>query len=141
VYAPKEIKEDLSNMLLLDAFKFYTEENPRYMIISAHSAIEILLNKFIKKFLKEKGASETKSEKFLDATDNFHKLGLLIPVICEIKRFPIINKNIMENLKSLNTSRNNLMHYGKTDMNTEKIKRELISAFLAFKYFKLIHEI
>jgi hypothetical protein len=44
----------------------------------------------------------------------------------------------MENLKSLNTSRNNLMHYGKTDMNTEKIKRELISAFLAFKYFKLI---
>ena len=45
-FAPKEVYDDLSIMLMLDAFQKVYQEEYRHMSISAQSAIEILLYRF-----------------------------------------------------------------------------------------------
>lgn len=142
-YAPEEIKEDLANMLLLDAFKFYNERNYRYMIISAHSAVEIMQYKFFEKLLNENDISNGKTKEFLKGAATYSlQLDPLLPLMSKIMDFTMFDNKICENLKSLAKDRNNLIHRGKTDISDmTKLKEELISAFFAFKYFKIIHMI
>lgn len=143
-YAPEEIKNDLSNMLLLDAFKFFFEGNYRYMIISANSAVEILLSKFLNKIIDEKEIlSKSKKDDFLkkNMIDYRDRLDILLPLFSKILGFPELNDPIYEGLKNLNSDRNKLIHSGETPLETKRLKRELISAFLAFKYFKIIHKV
>lgn len=142
-FAPENIKGDLANMLLLDAFKFFLEENYRYMVISAHSAIEILQYKFFENFLKEHNVSKNKTENFLkDAATYSYQLDPLLPLITKIKEYPMFDDKILEGLKNLRKDRNNLVHRGQTDISDiTKLKKELISAFFAFKYFKIIPDI
>jgi len=150
VYAPENIKKDLSNMLLLDAFKFHAEEDFRNIILSANSAIEILFNKIFEKHLvdsledKSDQLSNKKKKKinhFLkDGATYGYKLYPLFPSICEITGIPRLDKDILSNLNNLRKDRNNLIHDGITDLsNKMKIKEELVAAFLTFKYFKLLH--
>lgn len=129
-------------MLLLDAFKFFFEEDYRYMIVSAHTSVEILYNKFFEKFLSDNNISKNKIDDLLNVTTYSYQLDPLLPLICKIKDYPSLNNNILEGLKNLRTDRNKLVHSGDADLSDKtKMKRELISAFLAFKYFNIIHGI
>lgn len=141
-FAPEKLKDDLSNMLLLDAFKFFFEGDYRYMIISAHSSVEIILSKFIKKILTEHSISEKNSKEFTKSIGTKYQLDTLLPLICNLLNFPILDTKIVGGLKDLRADRNRLIHTGETDiLDKTKLKKELISAFFAFRYFKLLNEI
>lgn len=137
-FAPKELKDDLSTMLLLDAFKFYFEENYRYMIISAHSSVEIILSKFIQKIFKEYGISKNKMDKFNDKFETEKQLDYILPFICNLLDFPLLNEKIVNGLNIIRNKRNELMHEGETkDMHKSEYKIMILSAFFAYKYFKI----
>lgn len=142
-FAPKEIKDDLSNMLLLDAFRSFYDENYRNMIISAHSSVEILYYQFFEKLLTENDIHRDKIGNFLkNAATYGYQLSTLLPLISKIEGFPLLNDKILEGLKNLKDARNDLLHRGITDTSDEvMLKRELISAFFAFKYFKIVLKI
>ncbi len=158
IFAPEEVTEDLSNMLLLDAFRFYAEEDYRNMVLSANTAVEILFNKFFNNLLCD--SNSLKNEEGNISSDNKdrikgflkngatygYKLYPFFPFISEIREFPGLNRKISKKLDNLKDKRNRLIHEGKPDLkneeglkNREEIKEELIAAFLTFKYFKLIH--
>ena len=112
------------------------------MIISAHSAVEIILSKFIKKIFKEYGISKNKTERLTAKIETHIQLDILLPFICNLLNFPTLDKKIVDGLKDLRKDRNNLMHEGETDISDKtKIKTELISAFFAYKYLKFYNEI
>ncbi len=151
-YAPEYVQNDLSNKLLLEAFKFYFEEDYRNMILSANTAVEILFNKFFNNLLFDSNSlkneegnvsrdNKDRIEGFLKNGATYgYKLYPFFPLISEIREFPGLNRKISKKLDNLKDKRNSLIHDGNADLiNEEEIKEELIAAFLTFKYFKLIH--
>jgi len=139
VYAPKEVLDDLGIMLLLDAFRFFQEKNYRYMIISAHTSVEIILNEFIENSLIDNGVSRGKAENLLSQAATYsHQLKALLPFVTQIRGLPKLNKRIYDSLEHLRKDRNALIHEGEVDMgNFERLRDELISAFLAHQYFRI----
>jgi len=144
VYAPESIKEDLSIMLLLDAFKFFHETNYRYMIISAHNSIEISLVNFIKNALINNGVSRKNTKSLLKQATHSYRLKSLLPFITNMIGFPSLNQRIYDSLEHLRKDRNGLIHIGKDEdeddvdlSDIDRLKNELISVVFALKYFKI----
>lgn len=141
VYAPENIKDDLSIMLLLDAFKFFHEKNYRYMVISAHNSIEISLENFIESALINNGVSITNTESLLKQATHAYRLKSLLPFITNMIGFPSLNQCIYDSLEHLRKDRNNLIHEGEVDLSDiDRLKNELISVVFAHKYFKIYNE-
>lgn len=145
-FAPKEMLDDLSTMLLLDAFQKYYDRNYRYMLISAQTSVEVLQHKFLNKLLKENKISNERIEDFLENKAPFStQLFTLLPFLANIMDFPIWKKGsqIEEGLKILRDNRNDVVHRGKLErqLNDDKLQKALLGAFFALKYFKIIHKI
>ncbi len=143
-FAPKEVNNDLSVMLLLDAFQRFYEKNYRYMVISAQTAIEILQYKFFEGLLKSSNLSDDRIKTFLEDKTTFSsQLFTLLPLLGKIMNFPIPNSKIFEGLKILVKNRNDIVHRGepKKQLNEGQLKIALMGAFFILKYYKIIHKI
>lgn len=139
VYAPEKIKNELSIMLLLDAFKFFHEKNYRYMIISAHNSIEISLENFIKYALMKNGVSKENTDGLVKhAATHAYRLKSLLPFITTMVGLPSLNKHIYDGLEHLRKDRNKLIHEGEVALDDiDRLKNELISVVFAHQYFKI----
>ncbi|MFA0834565.1 MAG: hypothetical protein ACC609_11225 [Methanobacterium formicicum] len=141
-FAPAELKEDLGMGLILDAFQRYYENNYRYMVISAFTAVEISQYNFFAELLKSSGLSYSKKiEPFLTHNATFSsQLRVLLPFLADEMKIPMLNKPIYEGLENLRKDRNDVVHKGepKEGWDHEKVKTELISALFAYKYYKLM---
>jgi len=143
-FAPKEIKDDLSVMLLLDAFQRFYEKNYRYMVISAQTAIEILQYKLFERLFELGDLSKDRIKTFLEDKATFSsQLFTLLPLLGKIMNFPIPNSKIFEGLKILVKTRNDVIHRGKPrkQLDEDQMKIALMSAFFTLKYYKIIHKI
>jgi hypothetical protein len=146
-FATKEMLDDLSSMLILDAFQRFYEKNYRHMLISAQTSVEILQYKFFEKLLKEnKITNKDKIENFLQDKVTFAtQLFTLLPFLANIMNFPMWKPDspVREGLKILNDNRNDVAHQGKLkkQLNDGDLQKALLSAFFALKYFKIIHRI
>ncbi|TMS41012.1 MAG: hypothetical protein FGO69_09640 [Methanobacterium sp.] len=139
-FAPKEINEDLSNILLLDAFKFFIEKRFDYAIISAHSSVEILYNKFFEELLANHNFSNTDIKNFLNA-NSANQFEKLLPFVSKITHHPQLNFNISSGLTKLRQYRNKIIHNGKiNNIDEDELKKGLMSAFLIFKFIEIIYK-
>ena len=141
-FAPKEVYDDLSTMLLLDAFQKVQEKEYRHMAISAQSAIEILVYSFFEKQFQTIELNNNKIEVFLSNRATYSsQIFTLLPLLAKKEGFPFLGKEIIESLKTLNRYRNHMIHSGETTMRLTdtEFKKLVISAFFAVKYFKVIH--
>jgi len=140
-YAPKEIVEDLSTMLMLDAFKSFYNKNYRYMFISAQTSIEILQYNFFEGLFHKHKLPKKKTTDFLETKATFStQLFTLLPLFANVMLLPPINQKMIEGLTILRDIRNDLIHSGRTKevkWTKENFIKSLLSAFLIFKYFKL----
>lgn len=144
-FAPENVVNDLSIMLLLDAFQRYYDKNYRYMFISAQTSIEILQSEFLEGLLKANGVPGDKTERFLTESVTFStQLKTFVPFLANIMKFPNwqTNNQIRKGLSILIDKRNDLVHRGKTKYPSDKLTlKALMSAFFVFKYYKSIHGI
>ena len=124
-FATKEIVEDLSSMLLLEAFQRFYEKNYRYMLVSAQTSIEILQYKFFEKLLNLESKYKIKKERiseFLEQRATYStQLFTLLPFVANITDIPIwkIDSPIHEGLKILGKGRNDVAHRGMLNYNEE----------------------
>lgn len=146
-FATKEIVDDLSSMLMLDAFQRFYEKNYRYMLISAQTSVEILQYKFFEELLKGNKITEKREiKKFLQEKNPFAtQLFTLLPFLANIMKFPIWKPDspVRKGLQILNENRNKVGHQGEPvkQLNEDDLKKSLMGAFFAYKYFKIIHKI
>jgi hypothetical protein len=141
-FAPKEVYDNLSIMLMLDAFQKVYQEEYRHMAISAQSAIEILIYRFFEEQFKSIKLKDDRIEDFLSNRATYSpQLFTLLPLLAKKEGFPFLQKEIIESLTTLNKYRNNMIHQGKTKMqlNDSDFIKMVLSAFFAVKYFKIIH--
>jgi len=142
--APKEMKEDLSTMLQLDAFRKFYEENHRHMLVSAQTSIEILQYKFLDLLLKSNEIGKKRRESFLQDKATFSvQCFTLMPLLSKILNFPLPEKRIIDGFKWLVEDRNDVVHRGipKKSWEKNRLQNELLSAFMLFKYFRIIHKV
>ncbi|MBL7074611.1 hypothetical protein ISS37_05155 [candidate division KSB1 bacterium] len=143
-FAAKEVKEDLSTMLLLDAFRRFYEENYRHMLVSAQTSIEILQYKFLNELLKSTKICEERIKSFLEYKATFSvQLFTLMPFLSKIMKFPIPAPQVIKGFKNLVDDRNDVIHRGIPEKvwNKNRLQNELLSAFILFKYFRIIHKV
>lgn len=141
-YAPQNILNDLATEIMINAFDYYLRGNQKHMIISAQMAIEILQNEFFQKSLSAAKIKPNDLKKFLqDQATYYSQLFILLKWISAKKRFPYPNEIIISNMRKLTKSRNQIMHTGKikSDWANQDYQDMLISAFLLYKYFKIIN--
>lgn len=140
-YAPAELKDDLSMKFLLDAFKKYYEQDFRYAIVSAFIAVEIAQSEFHKELETTKKSELEKIKPFPTKKKKFYnRLNELLPFFAENLKFPMLNKEVADELNNLRLNRNNIVHEGKLieDRDEDKIKNELMAALFGYKYYKTI---
>lgn len=140
-YAPKEVIQDLPTTLLLDAFIRYYEDSFRHMIISAQTSIEILSNRFFDCQLRTNNIGKDRRTAFLEEKATFSvQVFTLLPWIASVMKFPIPEERVITSFKWLVEDRNKIVHTGipKKDFNEERLQKELISAFILFRYFKIL---
>lgn len=143
-FASKEICEDISTMLMVDAFERFYEKNYRYMLISTQTAIEKLQYQFFSSLLQTGGLSKERIENFLEEKATFSiQLFTLVPLFAKIMKFPSLTTEINKGLKILRDGRNDVVHEGKlsSEFDEKDMKLAILSAFFTFKYFKVIHKI
>jgi len=141
-FAPAEFKDDLGMRILLDAFQRYYEKNYRYMVISAFTAVDIAQHQFFSELLTSSGLSyKDKIKPFLTQTATFSsQLKVLLPVLADKMKFPMLNKQVYDGLEQLRKDRNDVVHKGEPEKgwNEERLKNELIAALFAYKYYRII---
>jgi hypothetical protein len=143
-FSPKDVSDDLSNVLLVDAFQRYYEENYRYMVISAQTSIEILQYRFLEGLLKSSNISNKRIKPFLEEQVTFSKqLFTLLPFLASIMKFPPLNSQILEGLHILVNRRNDVVHHGvpETPWDKKEMIKALMGAFYTFKYYKALHKV
>lgn len=141
-FAPDILSDDLGMRLLLDAFKRYYEDNYRYMVISAFTAVEIAQYGFFSGLLTSSKISYSKKvEPFLTKNATFSsQLRVLLPFLADKMKFPMLPTEVYDGLENLRKDRNDLVHRGKPKkgLESQRIKNELVGALFAFKYYKLM---
>lgn len=146
-FATEEIVKDLSSMLILDAFQRFYEKNYRYMLVSAQTSIEVLQYKLFENLLnldKKYKINKERIENFLEQRATYSsQLFTLLPFVANITNIPIWKHDspICEGLKILGKGRNDAVHRGLLELNEGELKKALLGAFFAYKYFKIIHKI
>jgi hypothetical protein len=143
-FSPKDISDDLSNMLLVDSFQRFYEGNYRYMVISAQTAIEILQYRFLEGILKSAKLSNKRIKQFLVHDVVFStQLSTLLPLLANLMKFPTLDDQILEGLHILVNRRNDVLHRGvpKTPWDKKEMINALAGAFLTFKYLKTLHKV
>jgi len=143
-YAPKEVMDDLSTSLMLDSFEQFYKKNNKQMIISAQTAIEILQNAFFIKNFSDTGISDNKIKDFLQNKATYDsQLFILLKWLLKDKNLPFPSEKMLEYIKMLMNARNSLVHTGKikAQLKDSDYPDMLISAFLMYKYYQVVHEI
>lgn len=143
-YVPEKNKKDIKTMLLIDAFKHFYEENYRYCIMSAFTAIEISQTNFFNRIFKSKDNSNNENkniESFFKENATFSKqIKILLPFLAKNFNFSMINSKIRDGVLSIKSYRDEIVHSGETKESLKKdnLKNKLISAILICEYYEFI---
>ncbi|AXF55594.1 HEPN domain-containing protein [Salicibibacter kimchii] len=138
-YVPDHLINDISVMLMLDAFERYYEGSFKHSIVSAQSSLEVSLSTFLKDTIPK--TSNTKIDKLYKEKNTFnHRYNKVLPKLIELLQFPEIGGSINKKVNELRAIRNEIIHEGDsaTELDEGTLRDMLIGIFLAFKYFKLI---
>lgn len=135
----KKKKDNIITTLLLDAFRYYTEEHYRYAIIAAHNAYELSAKDFFKRLSKD--------ERFKLAKKNLSKIGSesisnivlkYLPLMLSLTKKPLPPTIITNSITNLTKLRNELMHDTKISTKEKThLKDCILSTLFICKYFEL----
>ncbi len=136
----REYEKDIVTRLLLDAFRYFQEQNYRYTVIAAHTAYELATKKYFKGLSRR--PQFKKAKKFLTDVDkeNISTLSTkYLPLLTSLTNKPMPLDILSNNILKLTKRRNSLNHDTLQISNsTRKELRDcLISTFLICKYFEL----
>jgi hypothetical protein len=137
-YATKKHLGDLATRLMLDAFEEYYVDRYSKTVVSAHTAVEILINEFLSNVLDSMGISPGKAKDFLKSRATYlPQLEVVLPMACEIRGLKKPDKKIVEALVELNTMRNKAAHEGmlREDITEKQLRNAVIGGFFGYKYF------
>ena len=135
----KKKKDNIITSLLLDAFKYYMEEQYRYAIIAAHNAYELSAKDFFKRLSKDKQFISTKKSLSNIGSETISNIALkYLPLMLSLTKKPFPPTIIIDSITNLTKIRNELMHDTKISSREQaKLKDYILSALFICKYFEL----
>ncbi|QQK76869.1 hypothetical protein HUG15_15720 [Salicibibacter cibarius] len=139
-YVPDHLVNDISVMLMVDAFEKYYEGSFKHSIVSAQSSLEVSLSTFLKGTIPK--TLNTEIDKLYKKKNTFnHRYNIVLPNLIQLLQLPSIGEFIDKKVNELRDIRNEIIHEGdsETELDEGTLRDMLIGVFLAFKYFKVIN--
>lgn len=134
VYLPESCINDICIKELSDAFYDFFNKDYNVSVIKLQIACEFILTRF----LNAKGYNDSKTQHMRYGK----KLNTLLPQIIKKNNMIPCPSIIIDNINNMRLIRNDIAHAGGyVDITDKDICTWIISSFLFYKYFKIIHSI
>lgn len=133
VYLPEKLANDLIQNHLIEAFSMFIKHDYISQVIKLQIVAEFLIDKFLKTY---------KSNKKERTANYCRKLKQIFPQKVIENNFIPCPQYIIDELNTMRLRRNEISHNGGyAEISDDEAKKWIISTFLLFKYFKVIHNI
>ncbi len=128
---------------LIEAVEAFSISKFKSAIIPANVAVEAKLNQILNKYLLSKDLSAKKINSFLTNGATYsYQLNILLPLLVNFEKFPILPDIIRGKLNTLKNYRNKIAHKGTFEkpVNKKEIGELLCSVFFALAYLDLLEK-